>query len=65
MNEEEKLKIVESLINENRDSLEIGSASKGGSVKIYLNFSNLDDAKAKIDKAIEARKYANMKFNEV
>jgi len=47
---------------ENPDSLEIGTPSKGGAIKIYLDFLNVDAAKIKIDNAIEVRNYANAKL---
>lgn len=46
---------------ENPDSLEIGSASKGGVIKIYGDFNKKDEFKQKIDKAIELRAYARLK----
>lgn len=48
--------------SENPDSLEIGTASKGGGIKVYGNFLNKDDFKIKIDKAIEVRRYAQDKL---
>lgn len=41
-----------------KDSLEIGAPSKGGSVKIYFDLNDLDAAKEKIRNAAEARKFA-------
>ena len=51
-------------ITENPDSIEIGTPSKGGAVKIYGAFSKPEDFKKKIDNAAEVRKYAevNIKF---
>lgn len=40
------------------DSIELGSASKGGKVKIYGDFNDLDRFKQKIDKASQALAYA-------
>jgi hypothetical protein len=54
-------------IHENKesrpDSLEIGSASKGGVVKVYFNAYNQteDQIKALIDMAFVARAYAASK----
>ncbi len=42
---------------ENPDSIEIGTPSKGGAIKVYGNFTEPDDFKKKIDNAIEVRKY--------
>jgi len=43
---------------ENPDSIEIGTPSKGGAIKIYGNFSNAEEFKKKIDSAKEVREYA-------
>jgi len=40
------------------DSLEIGSASKGGVVKVYGNFEDPDAFRKKLDAALELRRYA-------
>lgn len=49
---------IQKTINENPDSIEIGTPSKGGAIKIYGNFDNLEAFKEKIDKAKIAREYA-------
>ena len=49
---------IQKHVTENPDSLEIGTPSKGGAVKIYGNFANEEDFKKKIDVAIEVKKYA-------
>jgi len=41
-----------------QDSLEIGSASKGGAIKIYGDFKNKEEFEAKIISAFELRKKA-------
>ena len=50
--------------NENTDSLEIGSASKTGVIKIYGNFSDKEAFKKKLDTAFEIREYAFKKHKE-
>ena len=45
-----------------QDSLEIGTAGKGGCVKIYGNFSKTKEFREKIDAAFAAREYANSKI---
>lgn len=45
-------------ITEDKDSLEIGTAGKGGAIKVYCDFNNLELAREKIKRAYEARKYA-------
>lgn len=54
---------MDKAINENPDSLEIGTPAKGGAIKIYGNFDNKEAFKSKVDKAIEVREYANSKLN--
>lgn len=44
--------------NNTADSLEIGSVSKGGKIKVYGNFNEPKEFKAKINNAIEVQKYA-------
>ena len=56
--EETKQKII----TENPDSLEIGTPSKGGAIKVYGNFSDKEIFKTKIDNALELRSYANSKI---
>lgn len=46
-------------INEEPDSIAMGSASKGSLIKIYGDFNKPDEFKKKIDKAKDVRKYAN------
>lgn len=45
-------------INENPDSLEIGTPSKGGAIKVYGDFGNKEDFKTKITNAMEVRQHA-------
>jgi hypothetical protein len=47
---------------ENPDSIEIGTPSKGGVIKVYGDFINPEAFKLKIDNAIEVRNYANSKM---
>lgn len=57
-NTQEKVsKILE--IKENSDSIEIGSPSKGGAIKIYGDFSKPEVFRDKINNAKEIRQYAN------
>ena len=49
-------------ITENPDSIEIGTPSKGGAIKVYGNFDNQEAFKKKIDAAAEVKKYANAKI---
>lgn len=54
---------VNKYVNDNADSIEIGTPSKGGAIKVYGNASNKDEFKDKIDKMFDIRKYAKDKFN--
>jgi len=47
---------------ENPDSIEIGTPSKGGAIKVYCDFMNIETCKAKIDNAIFVRNYTNNKL---
>ncbi len=49
---------IQKIVNENPDSIEIGTPSKGGSIKIYGNFADKEAFKKKIDAAKEIRSYA-------
>ena len=50
---------------ENADSIEIGTPSKGGAIKVYCDFINPDLCKTKINNAIEVRNYTNAKLGGV
>jgi len=47
-------------INENPDSLEIGTPSKGGAVKVYGNYAEPDAFKEKIKNAADVKAYAQV-----
>jgi hypothetical protein len=49
---------VTRIINDNPDSLEIGTPGKGGAIKVYGNFAEPDAFKAKIAVAIGMRTFA-------
>ena len=53
---------IQKTINENPDSLELGTPSKGGAIKVYGDYNNLDSFKTKIDNAVILRAYANEKL---
>ena len=42
-----------------QDSLSIGTPAKGGEIKVYTDFKDVEGTRDKILKAIEARKFAN------
>lgn len=43
------------IINKNPDSLELGSPSKGGAIKVYLDFADKSFCDTKIKNALELR----------
>ena len=49
-------------VNENSDSIEIGTPGKGGAIKVYFDSNKPKEAKARIDNALEVRNYANAKI---
>ena len=49
---------IQKVINDNPDSLEIGTPSKGGAIKIYGNFADEESFKKKIDAAKKVKEYA-------
>lgn len=53
---------IQRVVNDNPDSIEIGTPSKGGVVKIYGNFSNKQAFNDKIDAAAEVRAHAQEKL---
>lgn len=46
---------IHKTIAENPDSLELGTPSKGGAIKVYGNFADKEAFKKKIDAAKEVR----------
>ena len=46
-----------------QDSLEIGTASKGGGIKVYLDFDKPEMCKIKIENAIKMRTFAQEQLN--
>lgn len=56
---EKEITVIRKTINDAADSLEIGTPSKGGAIKVYGDFNKVDDFKAKIDNAKKVREYAN------
>ena len=46
------------IVNEEPDSIEIGTPSKGGCIKIYGNFRILDSFKIKLENAKKIREEA-------
>jgi hypothetical protein len=59
MTPEELVKRIRELVNESalQDSIEIGTPSKGGAVKLYLNMADIEASKKKIDAAKTLRDY--------
>jgi hypothetical protein len=44
-----------------QDSIEIGTPAKGGALKIYCDFADVEGTKEKINNAILLKEYANDK----
>ena len=61
--EDKEKSVNHKVIHQDQDSIELGTPAKGGAVKVYCDFSNIDETKAKISKAIEIRKWANAQIN--
>ncbi|MCK9602981.1 MAG: hypothetical protein M0R66_01160 [Candidatus Omnitrophica bacterium] len=59
MKEEVKRLFDEAFAEANPDSIEIGSPSKGGVIKVYGNYARADEFKKKIEAAAALRKQAN------
>jgi hypothetical protein len=53
----EVVRIENYQINKNADSLEIGTPSKGGAIKIYCDFNDVEACKQKIRNAREVRDF--------
>lgn len=49
---------IHKTIPENPDSIEIGTPSKGGAIKVYGDYNNIETFKAKITNAKELREFA-------
>lgn len=56
------MEATQKIVNDNPDSLTIGTPGKSGEVKVYGNFNEIETFKKKIDNAFELRKYANEKL---
>ena len=50
--------VINKHINDNPDSIEIGSPSKGGCMKVYGDASNKEEFKEKIKNMAELRQFA-------
>lgn len=50
---------------EEPDSIEIGTPSKGGAIKVYGNFCNVEAFQKKIDNAVLVREYTNKKLGAI
>ena len=49
---------IHKVIKEDKDSIEVGSATKGGKLKVYGSFKNPKEFKERIDNAKEVLAYA-------
>jgi len=48
--------LAQALFRETPDSIELGTAAKGGGLKVYGDFSKPDEFRAKLDNAMKLRK---------
>lgn len=62
MTEEQVVHHIHETKDNRPDSIEIGSASKGGVLKIYFNADNLDKARELVDHAFVIKGYATSKY---
>lgn len=60
--ESETMETTTKIINDSPDSLEIGTPSKGGAIKVYGNATDKEAFVAKIDAMLEIREYASRKM---
>jgi len=51
-------------INDNPDSLEIGTPAKGGAIKMYGNYADPEEFKAKLANALAIRRHAQALLEE-
>lgn len=49
---------IQRVIYDNPDSIELGTPSKSGAIKVYGDFNKPEEFKKKIDNAKEVRAYA-------
>jgi len=56
---------IHKTVTENPDSFEIGTPGKGGAIKVYGDFSDLEAFKQKIDSARAARDYATQILTQI
>lgn len=56
------IKHVWDRVNDNPDSIEIGTPSKGGTIKVYGDYNKPDEFRVKIDNSIRLRNYTNDKL---
>jgi hypothetical protein len=50
---------IQKVINDNPDSIEIGTPAKGGAIKVYGNFNNLEEFEKKLINAKLIKDKAN------
>jgi hypothetical protein len=65
--DEKKKQAIEAMINAlmeeaPTESIEIGTPSKGGVIKVRLDFSDTESCKKRIDNAVSMRHYMNSKL---
>ena len=64
MDEEHRAMVTALLANlmyDSPDSIDIGTASKGGGIKVYGNYLRMEEFKKKVDNALVLRDYAKVR----
>ena len=63
--DENLLNLIKTMIakESNTDSIEIGTPSKGGVLKVYFNANNPEEAEAKINKGMVSLEFARAMYN--
>jgi len=63
--ENNKIIVEHREVEKMQDSIEVGTPSKSGAIKCYMDFADIEGSKIKIEHAVELRKYFNDKLGEV
>ena len=62
MGEEKEKESIIRTVNDCPDSIEIGTPARGGAIKAYGNFLDIDSFRKKIDNACAVREYAKSRL---
>lgn len=56
------IKVTHESINPNPDHIEIGTAGKGGVIKVYGDFNKPEEFKLKVERALLIREFTNQRM---